>query len=519
LVDDLTAAGKDSSRSGIDLSVAAMLKFAGFSHHDAGLILCAFRHGKTNCDDWSDGTMRLRHVARCVLRSHKPTATEKQAADWPQPLDFLVDQDAARPDLRPEHIPDALCPFAMDTSARMGVDPTSVALGGLVSCATVMSDEWRIQPKRHDYTWTENPRLWAAIVGDPSILKSPVIAAYTKPIDRLDAEARKRHRQEMQDHKAAVAAWKTSEDKNSMPEPRAPKLARYIVEGATVEAISEVLRDDPEARMHAPAGKVLSRHDEMSEFFGNLDRYRAGGKGSGDRGAYLRLYNGGRYNIDRIIRGSFAITNWSACFLGGIQPAPIQKIAKEAIDDGLLQRFMYNVPGPQQVGLDRAPDGNAIKRYEALFPRLAGMRPPRSPGDADTNVVVLHELAHQHRTDIDALARAMAALPDTSSRLKAAFGKWPGLFARLCLTFHLIEIADASPVHGPVPYVGVVSEETARRVARFMQDILLPHLLRAEAVMFSTAQSGHAQEGTRHDPRRGASVWRAPRAGIQGGIG
>ena len=40
----------------------------------------------------------------------------------------------------------------------------------LVSCASVMSDDWRLQPKRHDYTWTESPRLWAAIVGDPSIL-------------------------------------------------------------------------------------------------------------------------------------------------------------------------------------------------------------------------------------------------------------------------------------------------------------------------------------------------------------
>ena len=203
----------------------------------------------------------------------------------------------------------------------MGVDPTSVAMGCLVACAAVISDDWSIQPKRHDPTWTENPRLWAAIVGDPSILKTPVIAVCTRPIDHLDAEARSRHQQDMQDHKAALAAWKAAEHNDGTPEPKAPKLARYMVEGATVEAISEALRDDAEARQYAPAGKVLSRHDEMSEFFGNLDRYKAGGRGSGDRGAYLRLYNGGRYTIDRIARGSFAVPNWSACFLGGIEPA------------------------------------------------------------------------------------------------------------------------------------------------------------------------------------------------------
>ena len=491
LVDDLIEAGKDSSRSGVDLSVAAMLKFAGFSHVDAGLILCAFRHGKTNCDDWSDGTMRLRHVARCVLHSHKPAATETQVTDWPQPLDFLVDQDAAPPDLHPEHIPDALCPFVMDTSARMGVDPISVALGGLVSCAAVMSDEWRVQPKRLDYTWTENPRLWGAIVGDPSILKSPVIAACTRPIDKLDAIARENHQRAMRIYWANLARWKR--DKPDTPAPIPPKLPRYMIEGATVEAISEVLRDDNESRQFAPAGKVLSRHDEMSEFFGNLDRYRAGGKGSADRGAYLRLYNGGRYTIDRIGRGSFAISNWSACYLGGIQPEPIQRIANEAADDGLLQRFMYCVPGPQQAGLDRAPNHDAIKRYETLFPALAALHPPKSLGGDKTRSATLHHDAHRHREDVDALARAMAALPDTSPRLKAAFGKWPGLFARLCLTFHLIDLADATLNGGMSLNPQIIPALTARRVADFMQDIVLPHLLRADAVMFSTAQTGHAR--------------------------
>jgi hypothetical protein len=105
----------------------------------------------------------------------------------------------------------------------------------------------------------------------------------------------------------------------------------------------------------------------------------------------------------------------------------------------------------------------------------------------------LDEQAHQHREDIDALARAMANLPDTSPRLRAAFGKWPGLFARLCLTFHLIEVADARGTCVQSPCLDVVPEATARRVAGFMRDIALPHLLRAEAVMFSTAQTTHAQ--------------------------
>ena len=436
--------------------------------------------------------MRNGNGADSAFDDYEQRRRQRKPDAWPEPVDFLTNREHGAPQLQERQVPASLWAFAHDTSARMGVDPTSVAMSALVSCASVTSDEWRIQPKRHDTAWTEQARLWGAIVGPPSILKTPVIAACTKPIERLDAAARDRHREEMREYKIKRAAWNLAADKD-IPEPRQPKLARYMVEGTTIEALSEVLRNDDEAHQYAPAHKVLSRHDEMAEFIANLDRYRTGGRGGGDRGAYLRLYNGGRYVIDRIGRGSFAIPNWSACLLGGIQPEPIQRIAKSCEDDGLLQRFMYCVPGTCPPGLDRKPDPHACHRYAALFPVLAALHPSRSVGGDSPAAVVLHEKAHQHRENIDALGRAMEALPDTSPRLRAAFGKWPGMFARLCLIFHLINIADARQMGATPPVLDVVPENIARQVAHFMHDILLPHLLRAEAVMFSTAQTTHAQ--------------------------
>jgi Mesyanzhinovviridae DNA primase len=76
-IGDLEQAGRDVSRSGVDLSLAAMLKAAGFAHLDVSLSLCAFPHGKANNDEWPDRRSRLRHVARCVLRSHEPSSTGK----------------------------------------------------------------------------------------------------------------------------------------------------------------------------------------------------------------------------------------------------------------------------------------------------------------------------------------------------------------------------------------------------------------------------------------------------------
>jgi hypothetical protein len=374
----------------------------------------------------------------------------------------------------------------------MGVDPASVALAAIVACASVANDAWCIQPKARDHTWTENPRVWGAIVGDPSILKTPVIAACTRPIDALDAEARQRHAEAVRAHKVRHAAWK-KENGDPATEPRAPRLERFLVEGTTTEALSEVLRDDGDAKQRAPTGKVLVRQDEMGEFFANLDRYRAGGKGGGDRGAYLRLYNGGRYVLDRVGRGAFAASNWSACFLGGIQPGPVQRIAREADDDGLLQRFIFCVPGAQGEGEDRVPDAEALARYNALFPALVALRPAAAGRGEAPRPVVLHGDAHRHREAVGRLARAMAAMPDASPRLKASFGKWPGLFARLTLVLHLIDAADAIACGAEGPHLVVVAERVAQRAAAFLRDLVLPHLLRADALMFSTAQTGHAR--------------------------
>ena len=507
LVDDLVEAGHDGSRSGADMSLAGMLKAAGYSHTEAGLILCAFPHGQANGIDWSNAK-RLRHVARSILRSHEPHAKahndtpanqgrgtsrgtapghpELDDEEWPEPLDFLADGDmTGAPELRPEHLPDAIVPFVFDTAVRMGVDPAAVALAALVSLASVMDDEWCIQPKQNDTTWTESPRIWGAIVGDPSMLKTPILKITTAPIDKMEAQARDRYDDDMRRYRCEMKAWKDA-GSHSEDEPKHPRLDRWLVEGATTEAISEVLRDDCKATQRAPAGKVLIRQDEMSEWIAGFDRYRSGGKGGSDRGAYLRLYNGGRYTIDRIQRGTFAISNWSACILGGIQPGPIRQIAKDATDDGLLQRFCYCVPAHQGRGEDRRHDALGMSRYASLFPVLAAMHP------GTDSRVVLHAEAHQHRLAGPELTEAVGAMPDVPDRLKSALGKWPGLWARMTLIFHLIEAAGQRIRDGRVQPVPSVARDAAVKATAYLRDILLPHLLRADAVMFLTEQTGHA---------------------------
>ena len=266
---------EEHTQAGVD--AATLVMNASESANEGFVYHC--RHGHCDGRDrlvflrkmLEQGWLTLADLNDPSFRAHRPqvqrgshsadkataSAPIEEAEPWPEPVDFLADDDLlGRPELGPDHLPDALYPFVMDTAVRMGVDPASVALAALVACAGVMDDRWQLQPKQNDYTWTENPRLWGAILGSPSVLKTPVIRTCTKPIDALDAEARQRHASDMRRYNCEASAWKAA---GSDPEkaPTTPLLDRYLVEGTTIEALSEALRSDSEAKQRAPACKVL----------------------------------------------------------------------------------------------------------------------------------------------------------------------------------------------------------------------------------------------------------------------
>ena len=477
----------DQSRSAVAFRKGADLIRAGKTYDEMVEALRA----DPETSDWAtekgepNGGRELRRIWA------KANADRQHPAEaWPEPVDILADQDpGAAPILDERHIPKSLWPFVSDAAERMGGATSTVALCAIVSCSAAISDEWRLQPKRYDFTWTERACLWGAPVGLPSTMKSPIISLATAPLDSLEIDVRQQWDSDMASYRALLAEWK--EGGKVGQEPRAPRCARYMVESTTVEALQEVLRDDSDGRFYAPLGKVMCRQDELAEFIAGMDRYSSGSRGS-DRGAYLQLYNGGRFTVDRIGRGSFVTKSWSGCILGGIQPGPIQQIARDATDDGLIQRFIFDVPPPCGKGQDRAPNGVALQNYRSLFPALAALRPPART-DADRQChVVLHADAHGARESIDEMARVMSLWPDASPQIQATFGKWPGLFARLCLVFHLVEVAAARGRGDIGPPLTVVAAETAARVRAYMREVLAPMLLRADAVMFASRQTSHA---------------------------
>lgn len=416
----------------------------------------------------------LQHPRGIPEREHRPAPTQRidpdtgeilppappPANDNAKPLDIFAEFPA--PPLERGMLPEAIERYAFEAGQLIGVEPSMVAIPALVACAAALTDDVKIQPKRHEPGWTESARLWCAIVGNPSVKKSPAIRRATKRLRKIDIDLHEQNARSMADHAEQMEQYKEAKKEakktgSYIAPPEQPPCPRMVVEDITVEALSEVLKDTPRG--------VLCIQDELSGWFGSMDAY-SGGKNQGkDRAVWLQAYNGGHRVVDRVMRGAISIPNFSVSMIGGIQPDAIRRLAQNMTDDGLMQRFMI-VIGSNAKEHDRPEDTEAYHEFAELVDHLYQVQ-----GGQD--VVKLTEQAHQIRESLQQHAMELAEYEALPGGLRSHLGKWSGLFARLLLIFHAIECADAR-VH---PCTEPVSGDTASRVDRLMRRFLLPHAM------------------------------------------
>jgi len=352
----------------------------------------------------------------------------------------------------PPRLPHGLLPsviedFAFEQGEAMGVDPAGLAVSALGVCAAAIPDHIQLRVKRYG-GWVESARLWVALVGDPSTKKTPILRQVIRPLKRIDSALWHAYR-------TAKAEWDALDKETKRVSPR-PRHTRIMINDVTVEATQEILCDSPDG--------VMYYRDELSGFFGSIDKY-AGVRGGGhDRGFWLQAYNGDAYTFDRIGRGSGHIERLSISVLGGIQPEPMRKLAADTVDDGLIQRLITIMLRP--AGVDRDEElSDAVEKYESLVEDLHQMQPP-TLGDVTFEGAareIREEMARKHHEEA-------STVEIINKKLSAHIGKYDGMFARLCLLFHCIEHPDGTAAPQ-------IDSACARRVADFLSQFLGRHAL------------------------------------------
>lgn len=373
-------------------------------------------------------------------------ALEEDEAAWPDPVDFW--SGTAIPEYVDGAFPGVISNLSNALYESYGFDRAYSSTAMLVLAASLIHDDFRLMARPGDRVWAESARLWAILVGAPSLKKTPVIQTVCSHLEDEIRHSREAYERAMSEYKKQL---KTN------PDAEPPVEKRYSINDATPEAMAKVLADNP--------GGLLLKLNESTSWFGG-DSYKSGTSSQRDLTDKLELYDGGTKTIDRVSRPSITVRNWSVCLLGATQPDAIKNRLTQMADNGLLQRVMWINGANQYKELnDVIVDPNLIDEFGRVISLISYNR----PADLIRYVSPSDEAYSIQKTVFARIKTLVRVLEADSPKLASHIGKWEGLFLRLMLTMHFIEnpAGDTASIK--------VSERIAKMTEIFMFDLLLPH--------------------------------------------
>lgn len=364
---------------------------------------------------------------------------------WGQPDMSVIDAGRRPPPPMPHDAFGDLWQALVDLADAAGAPVDYVAVGALVSAASLIGGKRRVKPWSNS-DWAEPAILWAALVGDPSANKSPALDRATKPmrlIERDDAENHKAAllswEADVERAKAEKAAWSDAvkdavKDGRSTPPlpdmavvPDEPVRRRPVVQDATVEALAVILSGNP-------SGTLMVR-DELAGWL-NFDKYS-----NGNRAFWLESFGGRPFVVDRLKHGGkpISLPFTGVSVVGGIQPDRLSDDLLGGVDDGLVARFIWCWPEKVPFGRPRGTVDQS--RLEYVYQAMDGLAWGMT--DDGERVPITLCLTAQAADLFEKWGREQQADADDAGPLyKGTVGKMPGIVLRLALVIEHLRWAD-----------------------------------------------------------------------------
>ena len=174
-------------------------------------------------------------------------------------------------------------------------------------------------------------------------------------------------------------------------------------------------------------------------------------------------YDGGRYRVNRIVRGETIIGNLSVSLMGGIQPTRLAELQR-LTNDGLLQRFIPVMVAPTKFRQDRP---SQHEPYSKLVHQMIFARPTRLIMTDDA-LAIMDDL-HRHLYDLETASEGLAA------GFQTFVGKLPGVSGSLALVLHMAHHLAHYPELAGSGVADRVTDQTVECVSRLVLDFILPH--------------------------------------------
>lgn len=385
------------------------------------------------------------------------------ASLWPCPKPLPPELHPVQPfDLA--LLPESLRPWIADVCDRVQCPPEFVAVPVMVAVGSLIGRKIRIRPKVRD-SWSVVANVWGCIIGRPGTMKSPAVNEALNPLRRLEANARDEYetlratfdcqaelaklRREAARDRARAALKKSSVEVSAealrVDEPEAPILRRYTAHQSSMQALGELLRQNPN-------GLMIER-DELAGLLSSLAQEEQ----AEARGFYLTGADGvAGYTFDTIGRGlNLRVPAVCLSIIGTSQPGKIGRYLRQAQaggegDDGMMQRFGLMVwpdSSTEWKNVDRWPDSEARRQASAVFERLDSLTTDSAQAEQDDDCAFLRfapdaiEAFTEWRTRLETRLHS----GDLHPALESHFSKYRKTVPALALIVHLAE-GGAGPV-------------------------------------------------------------------------
>ena len=414
-----------------------------------------------------DKTPRLTQDAADKLRNGKWTpirnASVADDGNWPEPRPLPPELHPVQPfDLA--LLPDSLRPWITDVCERVQCPPDYIAVPVMVALGSLIGRKVRIRPKARD-SWTVVPNVWGGIIGRPGTMKSPALTEALHPLRRLEAQARDEYEALDADYETQSELSKLRKDAAKdkvrtalksgkgdasvealrVEVPDEPILRRYTAHQSSMQALGELLRQNPNG--------LMVERDELAGLLSNLTQEEK----AEERGFYLTGADGVQgFTFDTIGRGlNLRVPAVCLSIIGTTQPGKIGRYLRQAQaggegDDGMMQRFGLLVwpDSPHDWrNVDRWPDTEARRQAFSIFERLDTLTAESVGAETDDDCSFLRfdadaiEAFTEWRTALETRLRSGELHP----ALESHFAKYRKTIPALALILHLAE-GDTGPV-------------------------------------------------------------------------
>jgi hypothetical protein len=358
-----------------------------------------------------------------------------------------------------ECLPDILRRFIEQAAKSIGCDESYIALPLLAGLASAVGNTRRIKLKND---WKEPCILWTVIVGDSGTQKTPAQRMALEYIQRLQTEAMERYGEAVSHYEDDLAKfdrdtadWRKGKIIERPTKPEEPVTERYVCADITVEALAQLLAENPRG--------LLVARDELAGWLGGFDAYKSG---QGDVPQWLEMFQGGAMLVDRKTgqRRTIHVPRAAVSITGGIQPQTLRAVlGRSYFDNGLAARLLLAMPPRRpKRWTDATIDGRAKDALVAVFDDLF-----RLDFDADGEPIdlPLTESAREAwRGFYNEHAEEQVAL---TGDLAAAWSKLEAYAARLALLVHLCRLTGYEPDVEEQGKVDGRSIEAGVRLARW----------------------------------------------------